>query len=95
MTSHDGTTPFLKGTNVLTIFNDIENKASTLFDWFSNNHLKTNPDRLNLLLTSKEEASIKVDDYIAKSKLLGAIIGNKLNFDEHVSKSCKQTMILQ
>ena len=90
MTSYDDTTPFAKGTNVLTILNDIENKASALFYWFSNNHLKTNPDRLNLLLSSKEEASLKVGDYIAKSKLLGAIIDNKLNFAEQVSKSCKQ-----
>ena len=49
------TTPFANGTNVLRVLNDIENKASNVFDWFSNNYLKTNPDRSSLLLTSKEK----------------------------------------
>ena len=96
MTSYaDDTTPLTKGTNELTVLNDIENEALTLFGWFSNNHLKANPDRSNLLLTSKEGTYIKIEDYITKintsNKLLGVIIDSKLNFDEQVSKSCNQT----
>ena len=58
------------------------------------NYLKANPDKSQVLLTSKDEASIKIDDTDIKSssskKLLGVLIDNKLNFNEHVSKLCKK-----
>ena len=58
------------------------------------NYLKANPGKSHLLLTSRDEASIKTDDTDIKSssskKLLGVIIDNKLTFNEHVSKLCKK-----
>ena len=57
-------------------------------------YLKTNPYKSQLLLTSKGEASIKIDDANKKSsfskKLLGVLIGNKLTFKEHVSMHSKK-----
>ena len=54
--------------------------------------LKANSDKSQL--TSKDEASIKVDDTDIKrsssKKLLGVLIDNKLNFNEYVSKLCKK-----
>ena len=73
-----GTTPFLKGANVVTVLNDIENKASKIFDLFSKNYLKANPHKSNLLLASKEETSVKIEGFIIKcntsKKLLDVII---------------------
>ena len=37
-----------------------ESKASTVFDLFSNNYLKGDPDKLNLLVTSKEETESSI-----------------------------------
>ena len=58
------------------------------------NYLKVNRDKSQILLTSKDEASIKIDDTDIKSssskKLLGVSIDNKLNFNDHVSKLCKK-----
>ena len=58
------------------------------------NYLKNNPGKSHLLLTSRDEASIKIDDNDIKSssskKLLGVLIDNKLTFNEHVSKLCKK-----
>ena len=58
------------------------------------NYLKANPGKSQLLLTSKDEAFIKIDDTDIKSssskKLLGALIDNKFTFNEHVSKLCKK-----
>ena len=58
------------------------------------NYLKANPGKSHLLLTSRDEASIKIDGTDIKSssskKLLGVIIDNKLTFNEHVSKLCKK-----
>ena len=58
------------------------------------NYLKDNPDKTQLLLTSKDNASIKIDNTDIKSssskKLLGVLIDNKLTFNEHVSKLWKK-----
>ena len=48
------------------------------------NYLKASPDKSQLLLTSNDEVSIKIDDTNIKSssskELLGVIIDNKLGF---------------
>ena len=58
------------------------------------NYLKANPDKFQLLLTSKGESSTKIEDTEIKSssfkKLLGVLIDNKLTFNERVSKLCKK-----
>ena len=58
------------------------------------NYLKASPDKSQLLLTSKDEASIKIDDTNIKSssskKLLGVLINNKITFTNHVSKLCEE-----
>ena len=41
----DGTTHFSNGINV--VLNDMENKTFNIFDWFSKNYLKANPDKWN------------------------------------------------
>ena len=90
----DDTTPYSKGKNVVTVLENIETKGKEVFNWFSMNYLKANPGKSHLLLTSRDEASIKIDDTDIKSssskKLLGVIIDNKLTFNEHVSKLCKK-----
>ena len=85
----NGTTPYSNGKNVLTVLENVETKGKEVFNWFCMNYLKVNPGKFQLLLTSKDEASIKIDDTDIKSssfkKLLGVIIDNKLTFNEHVS----------
>ena len=79
---------------VVTVLENIETKGKEVFNWFSMNYLKANPGKSHLLLTSRDKASIKIDDTDIKSssskKLLGVIIDNKLTFNEHVSKLCKK-----
>ena len=59
------------------------------------NYLKANSDKCQLLLTSKDEASIKIDDTdirssSSKKKLLGVLIDIKLTFNKHVSQLWKK-----
>ena len=72
---------------------NIETKGKEVFSWFSMNYLKANPDKSQLSLTSKDEASIKIDDTNMKrgssKKLLGVLIDIKLIFTEH-SKFCEK-----
>ena len=55
---------------------------------------KTTPGKSQLLLTSKEEASITIEDTTIKNssskKLLGVLTDNKLTFNDHVSKLCEK-----
>ena len=82
------TTPYSNGKNVATVLKNIETKGIEVFISFSMNYLKANPDKSPVLLTLKDEASIKIDDTIKSSsskELLGFSIDKKLTFNEHVS----------
>ena len=63
----DDTTPYSNGKNVVTVLENIETKGKEVFSWFSMNALKANPYKSQLLLTSKDEASIKIDETDIKS----------------------------
>ena len=58
------------------------------------NYLKASSDKSLILLTSKSEASIEIDDTDLKSgfpkKLLRVLIDNKHTFNKHVSKICEK-----
>ena len=77
----DDTTPYLKGKNVVTVLENIERNRKEVFNWCSLNYLKANLGKSQLLLTSKDEVFIKIDDTDIKSsfskRLLGILIDNK------------------
>ena len=58
------------------------------------NFLKADTGKSQVLLTSKEEASIIIEDTTITSssykKLLGVLIDNKLTFNDHASKLGKK-----
>ena len=81
--------------HVATVLKNIETKWKEVFNWFSLNYLKANPDKCQLLLTSKDEASIKIDDTdikgsSSKKQLLGVLIDTKFTFNKYVSRLCKK-----
>ena len=41
----DDNTPYTKGNSIEEIIQKLENAAKTLFQWFSNNQMKTKPDK--------------------------------------------------
>ena len=56
------------------------------------NYLKANPEKSQLLITSKDMASSKIhgtDIKGSSKKLLGVFIDSKLTFNEHGFKLCK------
>ena len=72
----------------------MELQASTtkLFRWFKNNHLKANPGKSHILLSSKKPEIVSADGIpIAASfheKLVGVIIDSELKFENHITGIC-------
>ena len=87
-------TPFVSGDRLGDVLVSLENASLKLFDWFSNNQLKANPDKCCLLTSSTDPVAIKIkNNEILNSeseKLLGVTIDNKLNFNNHLQKILKK-----
>ena len=85
MSYADDTTPYPNGDNVVTILDHIETDGKMVFNWFSMNYLKANPGKSQLLLSSKEEVFITIENTTIKNssskKLLGVLTDNKLTFN--------------
>ena len=85
--------------NSLQVLNEIKDKAGCVFNWFSANYFKANPNKSHFLLTSNEQVNLNLDDLIIKTskseKLLGINIDYFLTFNEHVSKLCKKAICIR
>ena len=77
----DDNTPFVSGNRLDDILDSLEITSLKLFDWFSNNQKKENPDNFHLLTSATASMIIKIkDNEILNSeseKLLGVTIANK------------------
>ena len=60
------------------------------FDWCKNNHIKANPEKCHVILTSNTQMEIRFDNTSITSslseKLLGITLDSELNFEEHINK---------
>ena len=90
----DDTTPYACASDINTVISELQITASNLFTWFDNNHMKANPEKSYLLLSSKTP---KKDDFggallesSSTEKLLGIQIDPDLTFDEHISFICNK-----
>ena len=90
----DDNTPYTTDTSLDLVLHKLENSTHDLFKWFKENHMKANPDKCHLLLTTNVPASVNINSYNIKNsseeKLLGIKIDNKLSFESHVSSLCKK-----
>ena len=73
-----------------------EKNADKLFDWFSNNFLKANPDKCHLLgiITGNIRISVRNETISAcmNQKLLGIRFNSNICFDDHVASLCKKAL---
>ena len=90
----DATTPFIVEDNIENLIASLEEASNTLFVWFKNNHLKSNPDKCHALISTNRHLDIKIGDYTIGNneceKLLGVKIDVNLNFNNHISDLCKK-----
>ena len=74
----------------------VENKASNVFDWFSNNYLKGDPDKSNLLVKFKEKTESWITQRSVSEKLLSVTTINSIllsMFKNYVKKQVKNSML--
>ena len=88
----DDTTPYPCATDIPSVALELQASATKLFLWFKNNHLKANPGKSHILLSSKKPEIVSIDGIsIAASsheKLLGAIIDSELKFRNRITEIC-------
>ena len=88
----DDTTPYSCATDIPSVGLELQASATKLFRWLKNNHLKVNPGKSHILLSSKKPEIVSVDGIsIAASsheKLLGVITDSELKFENHITGIC-------
>ena len=74
----DDTTPYSCATDIPSVALELQASGSKLFRWFKNNHLKANPGKSHVLLSTKKPYIVSTDEIpLAASsheKLLGVKI---------------------
>ena len=81
--------------NIDEVIQELEKQPTSLIEWYKFNYLKPNPDKWHLILSEKGSTNfVNINgNYIFNSenqKILGVYFDNKLNFEYHVGKLCKQ-----
>ena len=57
----DDNTPYTTGNSMEEVIQKLENAAKTLFQWFSDNQMKANPDKCHFLCNSNSEVSLTIE----------------------------------
>ena len=87
-------TPYAMEDSIGKLLEILEKDTNILLNWFEYNEMKSNSDKSHLLVVNGQEGTTMLGDQEIVGeesvKLLGVIIDNKLNFNEHVSTLCKK-----
>ena len=90
----DDNTAYISADDIDGVIKSLEEASETLFKWFSDNLMKSNPDKCHLLISTNNTVKMKIGHFdIANSrieKLLGVKFDSKLTFDDHISELCKK-----
>ena len=90
----DDSTPFIVENNVDNVIASLEQVFDVLFNCFKNNRQKNNVDRFHVLVSTNKPVGIKIEEYTIDNteceKLFGVKIDVNLNFNDHISDSCKK-----
>ena len=69
------TTPCSCARDTQTVISELKSISSKLFHWFQYNHLKANPGKCHLLLSSKTLTDVSIDDASIKTSTKGTLLG--------------------
>ena len=90
----DDNTPYNFNFSLGSVISNLEKSNNSLLNWFRENHMKANADKCNLLVSSNESCTAKIEDFSIKNsteeKLLGVKFDSNLSFENHVTSLCKK-----
>ena len=88
----DDTTPYSYAQDLSSVIYELQRIAKKIFDWCRNSHMKANPGKCHVTLSSNTQKEIRfVNTSVASSlseKLLGLTLDLELKFKEHISEIC-------
>ena len=95
----DDATPYSCATDIPTVISELQAKfqlhiSTKVFNWFGNNHMKRNPSKCHLLLSTKcpeivSIGRIQITSSTAET-VLAITIDLELNFENHLSTICNR-----
>ena len=84
----DDTIRYSCSTNIPTVISELQVISAKAFNWFGNNHMKANPVKCHLLLSTKRSEVVSIDGIQVTSStaetLLGITIDSELNFESSI-----------
>ena len=90
----NGNTPYVSSDSIEDVIRILENDSIELLTWFSDKMMKANKDKCQLIVSSNEHVSMKLDNIEIENsnceRLLGVKIDSKLNFNEHLDGIIKK-----
>ena len=79
-------------TDITSVALELQAFATKIFRWFKNNHLKANPGKSHILLSTKKSEIVSIDGIVlaasSAEKLLGVTINSVLKFQNHITELC-------
>ena len=93
----DDNTPYAVGNNIEELIVNLQNASKTLFQWFGDNQMKSNPDRCSFICSSSEKVSLLVENKEINNstheRFIGAKIDSILSFNTHIDDLCKKASL--
>ena len=90
----DDTTLYSCGTDIPTVIFQLQDISAKVFNWFGINHMKADPGKCHLLLSTQSPEVVSIDGRQVTSStaetLLGITIDSELNFENHLSALCNK-----
>ena len=75
----DDNTPYTTGNLIEEVIQKLGKAAQTLFQWFSDNQLKANPDKCHFLCNSNSEVSLTIETQKIKNSKFEKLLDIKLD----------------
>ena len=85
------------GNNIKELIVKLQNASKTLFQWFSDSQMKSNPGKSNFICSTSKKVSLIVENKEINNstheRLLGIKIDSKLSFNNHIDDICKKASL--
>ena len=88
----DDTAPYSCAQDISSVISELQRIAEKTFNWCRNNHMKANPGKCHIILSSSTQREIRfINTAIASrlsEKLLGITLDSELKFEKHIYNIC-------